>query len=738
MRDEEATLHEGEIVAVEAGDLGLPGVPEPRRLASLVVRDQASALYDYAGGGLAMSAVASLFLAIMIETPGNFDQLIGWLCAMGVVLGIRSLDLLLWYPRRSAKAGGGTAEIRRYAAGVAAAALVWIFFPPLFFHSMSATGRAAAAVVLAAMAGGSPIMLGAVAGLSIGYCLSLILPFSLMFLLRPGRVNLSLGMLGLFDAAVMTGTCMVLHRRVIDLIRLSRRHQLLMADAILQQGRTAAANASLQTAQAALHEANQSLESRIEARTTDLRHEIMERKSYARALARLASTDSLTGLLNRATLSERLGELLKRAAQAEPGLAVLFLDLDGFKQINDLQGHDVGDHVLRVVAARLMECCVGAYVARWGGDEFVIVTTRSPREAEVLALAERIRKSLTAPIETDPPQGGRRTVRIGVTIGVSLCPRHGTSQDELISAADVAMYSGKKEGGGRLTVFNTELARLISERRLIEQSLRRAPGDGALALHYQPIINAASGRCDVMEALLRWTHPELGRISPEIFIPIAEQSEQIVAIGRFVLFEACGAAMLWPGPDPPAVAVNISIAQILSGHLLEDVQAALDASGLPVHRLHLEITESMFVADPFRIMPALEALHARGVSLALDDFGTGFSSLARLKTLPIDTIKIDRAFVQEESEGGFAIIRAMLLIARAMQLDVTAEGVETEAQMSMLAGLGATRLQGYLLSRPMPAAMVPAWLSSSHPGLQPIHPREDGGTAPGDARAMRG
>ncbi len=722
-------MQESGAVAAEAYSSGPPGAPAPGRLADLVVRDQAKALYDYAAGGLAMSAVASLFLSIMIATTGDLDRVVGWLGAMAVVLGVRTLDLLLWYPRRPSGAAGGEAEIRRYASGVAAASLVWIAFPPLFFHAMSETGRAGAAVVLAAMAGGSPIMLGAVSGLSIGYCLSLILPFSLMFLLQPGRVAFSLGMLGLCDAVVMTGTCMVLHHRVIDFIRLARRHQLMMADALMQQDRTAAANASLRAAQDALHDANQSLESRIEARTTDLQREIMERESYARALARLASTDSLTGLLNRATLSERLAELLRDAAQAEAGIAVLFLDLDGFKQINDLQGHDVGDHVLRVAARRLMECCLGAYVARWGGDEFVIVTTRCRAEAEILPLAERIRRSLTAPIETDPPQGGRRTVRIGVSIGVSLCPLHGTSQDELIGAADVAMYSGKKEGGGRLTVFNAELARLISERRLIEQSLREAPGDGALALHYQPIVNAVSGRCEVMEALLRWTHPELGRISPEIFIPIAEQSEQIVAIGRFVLFEACGAAVLWPGPDPPAVAVNISVAQILSGHLLEDVQAALDASGLPVHRLHLEITESMFVADPFRIMPPLEALRARGVCLALDDFGTGFSSLARLKTLPINTIKIDRAFVQEESEEGFAIIRAMLLIARAMQLEVTAEGVETEQQMSMLTALGATRLQGYLLSRPMPAAMVAAWLSSGELRLQASRPHRDDGDA---------
>ena len=684
----------------------------------LVLRDKARMLYAHGGGGLAMTAITSLLLAFMVQTPVNRRGLAGWAMVMIAVLVMRTVDLLLWHPRRLRRPCRGASEIRCYATGVGAAASVWIAFPLLFFSSMSETGRAGAAVVLAAMAGGSPIMLGAVRGLATGYCLALILPFSLMFLFQPGRVNETLGTLGLFDAVVMTGACQVLHDRVMAFIRLARSHQLLMADAILQQARTQASNLELQAVQVALHDANQSLESRIEARTADLQREILERKSYARALARLASTDALTGLLNRATLSERLAELLQQAARNGTGLAVLFLDLDGFKQINDLQGHWIGDRVLRVAAERLATACVGAAgLARWGGDEFVIVTTGVstgvPGEDGALALGHAIRNALMEPIDTGP-----RNVKVGVSVGIALYPTHGASQDELIRAADVAMYAGKKAGGGRVTLSDPRLARIASELRLLEQGFRDAPDEGALAVYYQPIVDTVGGRCDVMEALLRWTHPELGEIEPAVFVPVAERSEQIVALGRSVLLEACTAAMLWPGPDPPAVAVNVSIAQITLGDLLDDVQAALDASGLPVHRLQLEVTESVFVCDHARIMPVLQELQARGVRLVLDDFGSGVSSLGRLGQLPIGTIKIDKAIVHDQGEASLAIIRAMLLIAQAMRLHVVAEGVETAAQSAMLRKLGVTRLQGYLLCRPMPAASVPDWLLSrtSEPG----------------------
>lgn len=669
-------------------------------------------LYANGRGGLVMTALAGALLASAIVTPGNLRGLVCWICAMATILTLRALDLLVWHPRRWRRCRESVTEIRRYSIGAGAAALLWVAFPPLFMSSESVTGRALMVVVLAALANGSPTFLAVAPRLAIGYCLALLLPFSFMFLSRSGREDTLLGTLGLMNSLVMIGTCLVIHRQVMASIRLARVNQTLTAEAVLQQDRTQAANCMLQAAQGALHEANHSLESRIEARTADLQNEIAERNGYANALAHLASTDTLTGLFNRTMLSERLARVLDEAARARTTVAVLFLDLDGFKQINDAQGHHVGDQVLRAVADRLAGCCIeAADVARWGGDEFVIVTTRQADEAGATALAHAIRTAMSDPIDT-----GLNTIRVGVTIGIALYPTHGSSQDELVRAADVAMYAGKNEGGGRVNVFDPGLALLVGERHLLEQGLRQALADDALSVHYQPIVDVASGRCDIMEALLRWTHPERGQIGPDIFIPIAEQSGQIVALGRFVLLEACKAAMLWPGFDPPAVSVNVSIAQILSGHLPADVEAALHASGLPVRRLHLEITESMFAADYLRITPVLEELQARGVHLALDDFGSGFSSLSRLKTLPISTIKIDKGFVQEDSEEGGAIIRAMLLIARAMHLDVTAEGIETASQSEMLTKLGATRLQGYLLSRPLHADRVSDWLLSRMAG----------------------
>lgn len=694
-----------------AGSLGgVDGVG----IEKLILRDRARALYAHGRGGLVMTAISSLCLVFMVGTSGNLRGLLCWLGAMAVVLVLRTLDLLLWHPKRWQASASGSTEIGRYAIGVSAASLLWIGFPLLFSSSMDVTGRAAMVIVLSALANGSPTFLAAAPRLAIGYCLSLLLPFSFMFLLRTGRDDVTIGLLGLADSTVMIATCMVIHRRLTASMRLTRINQTLMTDAVMQQGMTQSANVLLQAAQVELHCSNQSLESRIEARTADLQHEIAERESYALALAHSASNDGLTGLFNRATLSERLAIVLDDAARAGSTVAVLFLDLDGFKQINDVQGHHVGDRVLRAVADRLAACCVGAHLARWGGDEFVVVTTDQADEAAALALAHAIGGCVADPIDV-----GSHTAQVGVTIGIALYPGHGASQDELIRAADVAMYAGKNDGGSRVNVFDPALASVVGERHALEQGLRHALADGALSVHYQPIVDAASGRCDILEALLRWTHPHRGQIGPDVFIPIAERSGQIVAIGRFVLLEACKAAMLWPGFDPPAVSVNVSLAQILSGDLLGDVQAALDASGLPVRRLHLEITESMFAADHSQVMPVLQALQARGVHLALDDFGSGFSSIARLKALPIGTIKIDRGFVQQDTEEGSAIIRAILMIARAMKLEVTAEGVETELQSATLTQLGATRLQGYLLSRPMQAAQVSDWLLSRASGNRP-------------------
>ena len=659
------------------------------------MQDRAKLLYAHGRAGLAMTAASSLFVVFMVENRHNRVGLLLWLGGMTLALVPRCLDLLVWHKRRLRPGWRGRTEVLRYAAGVYGVGFLWMLLPLLFFASFSFDARVVAAVVFSAMAGGSAAVLGAAPTVAIGYCVMLLVPFSLMFLLEEGRESHLLGVLGLISFMVMTRVCLVNYRAVMKAIRLARHNEVLVERA--------------RSAKASLSEANQSLEIKIRERTQALENEIIERRSVAGALAHMASHDPLTGLLNRATLSDRLAALLAAAPQTKA--AVLFLDLDDFKKVNDLHGHAAGDQVLRVTADRVRRICLeDADVARWGGDEFVVLLAGSLADSNVAHRAQAILDTLSEPIDI-----AGVALRVCGTIGIACFPSHGRSKDELIHAADLAMYAAKKEGDP-IKLFDHALAARVAEHHFLEQGLREAVTAGTLSVHYQPIFDASSGRCEIMEALLRWTHPQRGPIGPDVFIPVAEQSGQISAVGRFVLREACLAARDWPAPRagarPPAVSVNVSVAQILSGELLDDVAAALSWSGLPTARLHLEITESIFAADHLRILPVLHELRARGVHLALDDFGTGFSSLALLKTLPIDTIKIDKVFVQEPGEAAATIIQAVLLIARAVRLQVTAEGVETEQQYAMLKTFGANRLQGYLLSRPMPSEDVAGWLLS--------------------------
>jgi predicted signal transduction protein with EAL and GGDEF domain len=301
-------------------------------------------------------------------------------------------------------------------------------------------------------------------------------------------------------------------------------------------------------------------------------------------------------------------------------------------------------------------------------------------------------------------------LRVDATIGIALYPQDARTQDALIRAADMAMYEGKKAGGGRVKLFDPVLAQDVADRHMMEQALRDAIDNGDFSLVFQPIVSAETGRCEALEALLRWAHPVLGPINPSVFIPVAEQSGQIGAIGRWVLTEACRAAAGWPGDAPP-VTVNVSVEQVLSGTLLADVNGALASSGLPPHRLQLEITESLFVTDQKRVTAVIAALRTAGVRILMDDFGSGYSSLACLSSLPLDFIKIDKSFVQTAHQDGSAFIKAILLIARSLGLRVVAEGIETEGQRETLSTLGVEMLQGYFFARPMPDDDIAGWLA---------------------------
>ncbi len=429
--------------------------------------------------------------------------------------------------------------------------------------------------------------------------------------------------------------------------------------------------------------------------------DISERKKAAEQLEYLAHHDPLTGLANRSLLRARISAAIALAEKSGESLALLLLDLDRFKAVNDLHGHPIGDQVLVRVAARLRAAARGAeIIARLGGDEFVILLTaeagaEAARAAEV---AQRVIASLTEPFEV-----GASFLQINTSIGVSLYPQHGADADELLKNADTALYSAKRAGRGTQRMFDPAMDAELRRRRHLEQDLRLAIRRRTLDIHFQPLFKNDGKTLAGFEALARWRHPAFGPISPADFIPLAEESGLIVPLGRLVLDIACAEAASWS--QPHRIAVNISPAQLRAGNLVATVTEVLARTGLPPSRLELEVTESLLIEDTEATLTTLSALKALGLRIVLDDFGTGYSSLSYLRRFPFDKLKIDRSFIQAlgENDEAMAIVRAIVALADSLTLDVTAEGVETETQLRLLQEESNAEMQGYLLGRPAPA-----------------------------------
>lgn len=430
-----------------------------------------------------------------------------------------------------------------------------------------------------------------------------------------------------------------------------------------------------------------------------------------RLLRDRAVHDSLTGLLNRAGLIESLDHRLQ-APDCAP-FVLAFIDLDGFKTVNDRCGHPVGDALLCQVATLLRGLApTGCVMARPGGDEFVLLLPAGRVAAE--ELADTLCRRLAQPFDV----GGQR-LHIGASVGLTRYPDDGQDRTELMRRADLAMYAAKSAGRARFAWFDAGLDERSAQRAWLQAELDLALMQGALCLHYQPRVLAGSGQLASVEALLRWPHPQRGMISPLQFVPLAEDTGQIVALGRWVLDAACRQLRCWrdAGVAVPRVAVNVSALQIDEDYAAE-VLALLQRHGLQPGDLELELTESLFAGDAELVSAQLAPLRDSGVTLALDDFGTGFSSLSALYRLPIDVLKIDRSFVCDlgQRESADAVARSIVALARALGKHVVAEGVETEAQRQHLLGLGSDELQGYLFSRPLPALALVDWLQAT---LQP-------------------
>jgi diguanylate cyclase (GGDEF)-like protein/PAS domain S-box-containing protein len=423
-----------------------------------------------------------------------------------------------------------------------------------------------------------------------------------------------------------------------------------------------------------------------------------ETRAQARA-QHLSLHDPLTGLPNRALLVARLAEALDSARHADGLTAVLCLDLDRFKEVNDSHGHAAGDLLLQETAHRLLACVRETdTVARLGGDEFIVVQRGLKTASDAQALGQRLLRSFADPVPLD----GCKAL-VGLSIGIALAPADGTSAEQLLRNADIALYRAKEEGRGTYRFFEPAMDARLQARRALEHDLRQALARDELELHYQPKIATADGRLLGAEALVRWRHPERGLTLPGAFIPIAEETGLIVPIGAWVLRTACAQAARWP---EGSIAVNLSPVQFRHGDLVELVAAALRASGLEPHRLELEITESVLLQDVPDMLALLHGLKALGVQLAMDDFGTGYSSLNYLQRFPFDKLKIDQSFVQrlEDHPSARTIVGAVLGLGRALGLETNAEGVETAAQLAFLRAAGCDEVQGYYFSRAVPAA----------------------------------
>jgi len=439
--------------------------------------------------------------------------------------------------------------------------------------------------------------------------------------------------------------------------------------------------------------------------------DITERRRAEASIAYMAHHDPLTGLANRLLLRERMEAALssiKRGGNA----ALLYLDLDHFKAINDTLGHSVGDELLKVIAGRLKGCIrEGDTVARLGGDEFVILLAEVEAVSEAEAVARRVREAVTAPIDIE-----QQRIVADASIGISIAPSDASTSEELLKNSDMALYGAKEDGRGTYRFFEPSMDAQVKARRALELDLRKALAADEFELYYQPVVNIARNEVVGCEALLRWNHPTRGLVSPAEFIPVAEDTGLIGPIGDWVLRTACAEATHWPSHIK--VAVNVSPHQFKAHGLVQAVVTALTDAGLPPTRLELEVTEAVLLHDNETTLNVLGKLDELGVRIALDDFGTGYSSLSYLRSFPFDKIKIDRSFVHDMTENADAasIVRAVTTLATELQMATTAEGVETVEQLERLREFGCTEMQGYLYSPPVPAGQVRKLLPAKEAG----------------------
>ena len=450
-------------------------------------------------------------------------------------------------------------------------------------------------------------------------------------------------------------------------------------------------------------------------------HDVSATKAMALKMTHLAQHDFLTNLPNRVLLNDRIEQAITLASRHHTQLAILYLDLDNFKHINDSLGHATGDKLLQAVTMRLKECVRDSdTVSRQGGDEFVILLAETKNSEDAAVSAQKILDHMQAMHQLDKSQ-----LHITTSIGISVYPADGVDAETLIQSADTAMYFAKEKGRNNYQFFKGEMNTRAVERSIIESNLRRALNKQQFTLLYQPKVNINTGQVTGAEALLRWHHDEWGEVVPDIFVPVAEDSGLIIPIGRWVLRQACKQAKIWQdaGLQDIIIAVNISAQEFLQKDFVEGVRAVLLETRLAAHCLELEITESVLMRDAESSKSILQQLKKMGLKLAVDDFGTGYSSLSYLQRFPIDVLKIDQSFVQniESAKDDGIIVSAIISMGNSLKLKVVAEGVETPSQLAFLKARHCEEGQGYFFSHPLTADKFAALLLINMPSLEAVN-----------------
>lgn len=628
-------------------------MPKNQKHTKLYLSEGVKLLYNNALPGILITFITSSTLAFSFLNSGNLFTKLTWWGLMMVVLIIRIIDTQLWVNADPVRKGD-ISWIVRFSSGCLVTATLWSAYILCFYHTFSTEEFTAAIVILSAMAGGATSVLSGNLMLSSLYNIIILLPMSVLLIFQPEQYRVNLGFLGVCFTLTMIISSMKAARYIKEAILLRYRNQTLL----------------------------ERMEKTIKRRT----QEVYE----------ISHIDALTGLYNRVSFLSAAEEISNRYKNnREKGFSIFFIDLDGFKNINDTLGHDIGDMVLISLSARLNDFYrQGNLICRWGGDEFIYLTTETDRHL-TWQLAENMVTSLSRPILLDD-----QTITLGATIGIAVCPEHDTSITRLIQLADIAMYSQKGKYPERVAFYNHELEESLRRKITLNEALRYALDRNEFRAVYQPIVDG-NGEIVSFEALLRW-HFQGRDISPAEFIPLMEQSGRIVQIGNWIMEEACRIlSEMLKLKSGISMCVNISIIQFYDKEFVDNVNNLIDRYAIPPHLLHLEVTESIIHSEQHTIYHKVSQLQKRGVKFSVDDFGTGYSSLSVIHNMNIDFIKIDRSFINNIENKGRTIVQAVKDISESLDFDVIAEGVETEKQAAILKQCGVHFMQGYYFSRPL-------------------------------------